>query len=50
MITSKTVIETKDEFLRKAMYEVFGGEKINGSRALRCGGFKVLHFQFTTNV
>lgn len=28
MITSKTVIETKDEFLRKAMYEVFGGKYV----------------------
>ena len=35
MITSKTVIETKDEFLRKAMYEVFGGKCFYTGRDLK---------------
>ena len=40
MITSKTVIETKDEFLRKAMYEVFGGKCFYTGRDLK---FEEMH-------
>lgn len=45
MITSKTIIETKDEFLRKAMYEVFGGKCFYTGRDLKFEDIHIDHIK-----